>query len=387
MYSFGAEKAPIFLSRRRCPEFGMKERTKQAFHSCTFIINPSRYPEYAKRLKNLLKHTEVPVVQESTSKEHFTELVREYCRSENRYLLVWGGDGTAHDAINTLTGEIDRNPDIRDKKSIGFLRGGSGNGIQDSYEVPWGIRKQVEAYAESMNNNYIVDVDLLETSHGGNRSYCQLVGIGFDANLLKRRQQKFYRFGKKRGLVRTGMGNYISSGLTTFRKEFNTLRSTLTLKLHNGKFALRGVRVNAEFPFEYLERTVNPIELEAGSRPYYGRLFKICPDVVCNDGYLDLYIYNFENRRLVLQNVLWLWNGRHDRINRKFARGAKPLIERYEVSKVDICSNEPFDYHIDGEITRTTVEQNGVYCVNLRVIPQRLSFIVPVAFYRKFHPF
>ncbi len=365
----------------------MKERTKKAFTSCTFIINPSRYPEYAKMLKNILKRTEVPLVRESTSKEHFIGLVREYCRSDYRYLLVWGGDGTAHDAINTIVEEMGRYPQIREKKSIGFLRGGSGNGIQDSYEVPFGIRKQIETYAESMNNDYIIDVDLLETAHGGNSSYCQLVGIGFDAKLLNKRQQKLYRFGKKRGLVRTGMMNYIAAGFCTFAGDFNALRTELTLKLHDGKYALRGVRVNAEFPFEYLERIVNPIELEAGSRPYYGRLFKICPDVVCNDGNIDLYIYNFENRRSVLQNVVWLWNGRHDRINRKFAKGAKPLIERYEVRSAEICARVPFNYHIDGEVARTTEAVNGEYCVHIRVIPQQLSFIVPGAFYRKFHPF
>ena len=365
----------------------MKEKTKKAFHSCTFIINPSRYPEYAKLLKKILKRTEVPLVQESTSKEHFIELVRDYCKSDHRYLLVWGGDGTAHDAINAVTEEIDKSPDIGKKKSIGSLRGGSGNGIQDSYEVPLGIRKQIQKYAESMNNNYVIDVDLLETSHGEERSYCQLIGIGFDAHVLRKRLEKVYRFGKKNGLVRTGIINYISAGLSTFRKDFHSLRKDITLKLHNGKFALRGVRVNAEFPFTYLERTVSPVELEVGSRPYYGRLFKICPDVVCNDGYLDLYVYNFENRRSILLNVLWLWNGRHDIINRKFAKGSKPLIERYELSKVEICSKEPFDYHIDGELARTTEAKDGVYSIDIKVIPQRISFLVPGAFYRKFHPF
>jgi len=365
----------------------MKEKVKQAFHSCTFIINPSRYPEYAKILEKILKRTEVPLVQESTSKEHFIELVHQYCESKYKYLLVWGGDGTAHDAINTFTKAQTANPSIGKDKAIGFLRGGSGNGIQDSYEVPLGIRRQIETYADSMNNGYVIDVDLLETSHGQQRSSCQLVGIGFDATVLRKRSDKRYRLGKRRGLVRTGMVNYIAAGLSTFNRDFHALRKDMVLKLYNGKFALHGVRVNAEFPFDYLERKVNPIELEAGSRPYYGMLFKICPDVVCNDGYLDLYNYNFENKISLLQNLPWLWNGRHDRINRKFAKDAKPLIERYEVKKVEICSEEPFDYHIDGELVRTTEAVNGLYSVGITVVPGQISFLVPGAFYRKFHPF
>jgi diacylglycerol kinase family enzyme len=365
----------------------MKEKIKNAFYSCAFIINPSRFPEYAKILKKILKRTHVPLVAESTSKEHFVELVREFCRSDYRHLLVWGGDGTAHDAINTFTEEMGEDPTIRKEKAIGFLRGGSGNGIQDSYEVPVGIRKQVETYAESMNNNYVVDVDLLETSHGGERSYCQLVGVGFDASVLRKRAGKTYRFGKKKGLIRTGMVNYLSAGLSTFFLDLQSLRHDITLKLQNGKYAFKGTRVNAELPFTYLERTVNPVELEVGSRPYYGRLFKICPDVVCNDGYLDVYIYNFENKRSILANTFWLWNGRHDKINKKFARDGKPLIERYEVSSLDICSENPFDYHIDGDLVRTTVAEDGMYMVHIRVIPRQLTFLVPASFYRKFHPF
>jgi diacylglycerol kinase family enzyme len=365
----------------------MKEKIRRAFHSCTFIINPSRYPEYAKLLEKILRRTEVPLVQESTSKEHFISLVRDYCASDHKYLLVWGGDGTAHDAINTFTEEMEKRPEIGEKKSIGFLRGGSGNGIQDSYEVPYGIRRQIETYAESMSNEYVIDVDLLEATHGERRSYCQLVGMGFDATVLRRRLDRRYKLGRKRGLIRTGMINYLIAGWSTFSSDFHALRKEYRLKLYDGKFALRGIRVNAELPFEYLERRVNPIELEVGIRPYYGKLFKICPDVVCNDGRLDVYVYNFENKPSVLLNVPWLWAGRHDRINRKFAKGEKALIERFEVGNVEICSDEPLDYHIDGELVRTTNKKDGHYSVGIKVIPRQLSFLVPRAFYRKFHPF
>ena len=365
----------------------MKDKVKHAFYSCTFIINPSRFPEYAKILKKVLKRTDVPLVVESRNKEHFIESVRTFCHSDYKHLLVWGGDGTAHDAINAITEELGEDSATRKKKSIGFLRGGSGNGIQDSYEVLFGIRRQIQTYAESMNNNYVVDVDLLETSHGSTKSYCQLVGIGFDATVLRKRLSRRYHYGSRKGLIRTGMINYIVSGLSAFLFEYKQIGKDLELNLHNGKYAFKGTRVNAELPFEYLERRASPIELEAGSRPYYGRLFKICPDVVCNDGYLDLYVYNFTNQLSILINTFWLWNGRHDKINKKFARGDKPLIERYEVSSVDISSQTPFDYHIDGELAQTTEKVDGKYTVHLRVIPRQLSFLVPRTFYHKFHPF
>lgn len=361
--------------------------THAAFRSCTFIINPSRFPEYSKALKKILKRIDIPNLVESESREHFLESVRQFSRGPDAHLLVWGGDGTAHDAINVLTEEMLKNPEIRGKKSVGFLRGGSGNGIQDSYEVPLGIKKQVQIYAESMENNYVVDVDLLAASHAGKVSYCQLVGFGLDAQLLKHRASRLYKRGKQKGQVKKGFGAYLSSFITTFFFKFSDIQSQLDIRLYNGKYAFKGTRVNAELTFDYLERSTRAVEIEAGSRPYYGRLFKVCPDVVCNDGYLDLYIYNFENRMSMLQNVYWLWNGRHDRINRKFAKDRKPLIERYEIKQVQISSSEPFDYHIDGELAGTHEKVDGEYSVDIKVLPRQLSFLVPAAFYRKFHPF
>ena len=365
----------------------MKEKTDKAFDSCTFIINPSRLPEYAKMLKRILKRIAVPKVIESQSRDHFIESVAEFCRSDHRYLLVWGGDGTAHDAVDTFVQEMGEKPEIRWRKAMGFLRGGSGNGIQDSYEVPLRLRKQVQTYAESMRNGYMVDVDLLETSHGKRTSYCQLVGFGFDAHVLRKRASNVYRFGPQKGAVRRGAANYFLSVMSTFLLDFNRIPHPFHLRMHDGKYSFKGTRVNAELAIDYAERKTNAIEIEVGSRPYYGRLFKICPDVVCNDGYLDLYIYDLQSRMSVLQNIVWLWTGRHDRINKKFAKDRKPLIERYEVDRVEIASREPFEYHIDGELVRTDTMTDGEYRVNIRVVPRRLTFLVPGAFYRKFHPF
>lgn len=363
------------------------DNTVHAFDSCTFIINPVRLPEYAKILKKILKRISVPCLVESKSKDHFIESVREFCRSDFRHLLVWGGDGTAHDAINTVTEEMTRNPEIRTKKALGFLRGGSGNGIQDSYEVPFGIKKQVLTYADSMSNNYAIDVDLLKITYGEHISYCQLVGFGFDSFVLKRRSERVYRFGARKGQIRKGMTNYLISGLRTFVVDFEEMITDLSLDLHHGKYAFRGTRVNAELPFEQMERAAKAIEVEIGSRPFYGHLFKICPDVVCNDGYLDVYIYNLKGRWAILQNALWLWMGNHDRINRRFAKGNKPLIERYEVKSVDISSDKPIDFHIDGDLVSMTEKKGSTYRINIEVLPQQISFLVPGTFYRKFYPF
>jgi len=356
------------------------------FGNCELIINPSRFPQYVKILRKITKRSNFARIVESTSREHFIKCVRDFGSSARPYLLVWGGDGTAHDTINTLL-----EPRIREKstggaKAVGFLRGGSGNGIQDSYEVPFSLKKQLRAYAESTLNNWIEPVDLLGIDHDNNREFGQLFGIGFDVKVLERRNRRAATRGGTLAAPRPGILNYAAASVATF---FTYPLDTpwFRLELTHGKYSYHGYRVNAEFPFEHLTRETPVPMLEIGTRPYYGRLFKVCPDVVCNDGKIDLYLFNFLDRFSILKNSYLLWTGDHGKINKKLIKKGKPVIERYEISKCTLSRNIPFSYHIDGELRSAPLNHaTGRHELTLSVYPRSLNFLVPGTFYRKFHP-
>ncbi|RKX76410.1 MAG: sphingosine kinase [Spirochaetes bacterium] len=364
----------------------MKEPLAESFSSCVLLINPTRYPKYVKILKKIVKKTNIPLVIESKNKEHFIEAVEDFYNSELKHLIVWGGDGTAHLAINALMKSRSKFPE-RGNKAIGFLRGGSGNGIQDSYEVPITIRNQLKVYGESLKNNYTQSVDLLKLRYGGEEIYGQLVGVGFDSYVLKRREMRKIKRGKNKHQIKSGLFNYMVSVLITYLKDYDNIYKDFIVELYNGKYAFRGTRVNAEFPVEYFKREVHCPMIELGTRPYYGKMFKICPDVVCNDGYMDVYLFNLSDKLSIVTNLPYLWNGWHHRINKKFAKRKKPIIERYEVKKAKIISSIPFFYHIDGELMEAEQDDNDQYSITLEVAPEAISFIVPGTFYRKFHPF
>ncbi|MFW6363360.1 MAG: diacylglycerol/lipid kinase family protein, partial [Spirochaeta sp.] len=342
----------------------------------------------------ILKRSGFARVIESRSRTHFLECVQRFYESDLPYLLVWGGDGTAHDAINTLVkAEAAGNGGaVKQKKAVGFLRGGSGNGIQDSYEVPFSLKGQLSAYAESVTRNYVEEVDLFAVTELSSRKngdvkppeYGQLTGLGFDAQVLRRRNSKTCRRGTHAGNPRPGLLNYVRAGLETF---FDDLpEQQFTLELMDGKYAFRGYRVNAEFPFDLLNRTTRVSMLEVGTRPYYGKLFKVCPDVVCNDGYLDLYLYNFRDKASAAKNAILLWQGNHAKINKKLIKKGRPVIERYEIRSVHIRSREAFDYHIDGELKTAAEDGSGGFGLKIEVCPKAIRFLVPGTFYRKFHP-
>ena len=352
---------------------------------CSFIINPSRYPQYARILKRILKKAEVSYVIESESRQHFAREVRRFCQTGTKRLLVWGGDGTANETINMFMKEAETEPGILKEKAIGFLRGGSGNGIQDSYEVPLQMIKQLRCYSESIRNNYILDVDLLQTRHGLATNYCQLTGVGMDARILHLRNCNIYTTGKYAGLPKSGISSYITSAVKALITEYHRKQNPYLIDMKKGKFAFRGTRVNAEFSFNKLQLSQSPHLIEIGTRPYYAKMFRICPDVVCNDGLMGVYLFKFPGRGNLAFNLPWLWMGRHDQINKKAARKGPPFIEHYEVEQTVLQSAFPFLYHVDGELQLADQISGGSYSLEISIKKQTFPLIVPPTFYRKFH--
>ena len=355
---------------------------------CSFIINPSRYPQYARILRKILKKADVPYVIESTSRRHFAREVKRFCQTGTRRLLVWGGDGTANETINMFMREAEIRPELLKEKAIGFLRGGSGNGIQDSYEVPMRMLEQLHCYSQSIRENHILNVDLLLSRHGSKSDYCQLTGVGMDARILDLRNSNTYKTGKYAGLPKSGFVSYIVSATAALLTEYDKERTPYSIAMENGKFAFKGTRVNAEFSFDKLQLSQSPHLIEIGTRPYYAKMFRICPDVVCNDGLMGVYFFKFPGRMSLAVNFPWLWMGRHDQINKKAARKGMPYIERYEVKQTSIASPAPFQYHVDGELRQADHEEEGkIYsgCINKKTGSAPYSaphFLQEIPYYR-----
>ncbi|WP_319562927.1 diacylglycerol kinase family protein [Marispirochaeta sp.] len=348
------------------------------FDNAVFLINPNRFPGYSRKLKKILNIYGTSHVVECDKPEEFRKEVEAFAAGSKQFLLIWGGDGTANFAINAYMSASGRT--LTKTKALGFLRGGSGNGIQDSYEVPVTIRAQVRSYLEGMEQGFIQPVDLIRVDDGRTSVYCQLLGIGLDAKVLE------YREGAGGG--RPGILNYIFASLRSWYKDFYPLRGLKKLQMEEGKYAFKGPRSNAEFPFDSFTRETRSPLIEIATRPYYAKMFKIAPDVVCNSGFMDIYSFNFLYRRELLFNIFDIWNGWHRRINRHQAKRGRPVIERYEVKRVAFSMSKPFSYHVDGELRYCdTADADGQCTLKCTIVPSAVNFLVPDSFYRKFHPF
>ncbi|MBF9017502.1 MULTISPECIES: diacylglycerol kinase family protein [unclassified Oceanispirochaeta] len=340
------------------------------------IINPGRYPWFAKELKKLMRYVHGGTIVESKSPEHFEELIRQFIASDNSYLLIWGGDGTANLALNCLMKETD--PERRKQIAVGFLRGGSGNGIQDSYEVPKGLSAQVKTYLISMAEELTQKVDLLKISYDDKERYGQLFGTGLDAKILQARNMNKRIQGDR--APHPGFIPYVIPAVKIIWNETRLLEEPQFLEMKEGRFAFRGTRSNAEFPFNnYHIKTWAPL-IELGVRPYFGWYYKICPDVVCNDGRFDVYLFNITSPLSIPFQLFNLWNGLYQRINQWNAKRGLPLIEHYKIKEMTLKGMPGRMFHIDGELKETEGD------IRIEVEPEALNFLVPRSFHEKFHP-
>lgn len=353
--------------------------------SALLLINPSRNPGQLRYLRRAARRFGVGRIVETKNLRHFVTEVENFARGSEENLLVWGGDGTAHEAINGLM-RIQRElgPEPRVLKGVGFLRGGTGNGIQDSYKVPYRISRQMAAYSTAARRGYALNVDLISVNSGEFHGWCQLAGFGLDARVLARRERQ-EEIGPRLRVPAAGFFNYLSATIgAILTGEFRG--DPITVEMRDGKYAFSGPRVNAEFPFRRLRLNRSPTLLEAGTRPFYGKLFRICPDVVCNDGMMDLYFYNFSSRVTLGRYLPQIWTGRHGAINARTEREGRARIERFEVKRARIESKLPFMYHVDGELRRAHAESPDRYVVDLAIEARALRFLVPPSFYRLFRP-
>jgi diacylglycerol kinase family enzyme len=359
--------------------------SKDALARSTVLINPNRYPKKAQYLKKRLKIYGARKVLTTGSKADFIQSVKEFGNGKQRHLLVWGGDGTINQTINALMQNDGTCGNCGDK-SIGFFRGGSGNGYHDSYEIPVPIQKQLDHFAESIERSYTVKVDLLEIKEDCCVQYGQLFGIGFAVKVLKKRNA-----GETNGYreVRPGLMNYALSTLVTFiqlEKDFYERLTPVMLEMSDGKRILQKNGTSSQSAFQLLKIETRAPMIEIGKRPYYGNRFKVCPGAVCNDGLMDLFLYDFNRKFPVLVNLPLLWRGRYGRINSRLEKNNGYPVVRYKIKKISIQSARAFDYHIDGELISGEREKNHSSRLSISVLPKAISFLVPAVFYRKLYP-
>jgi hypothetical protein len=229
-------------------------------------------------------------------------------------------------------------------------------------------------------------VDLLRVRSGEQVLYGQLVGVGFDAAALKRRE-----LGVKGGTFQPGVLQYGLSGMGAFMTGFRNLNPELDVLItrkrsrHDNSTGRQrsmhrsGLYTDGSGEECLLRGPIRAQQIEIAKREYYGNRFKICPGVLCNGGAQEVFLFTMRSPLHVLMALPMLWKGNH-----RWLTGSKKdaaRVDRYRAHRTCITSPTAFDFHVDGELMKSG-QRKGTYQLEVTVIPRAVRFLVPERFYR-----
>lgn len=247
-----------------------------------------------------------------------TRFAREASESGRDAVLVAGGDGTINEAIQALA---------QTETPFGYLPYGTVN----VWAREVGIPRDMAAAAQVIVDGRIERLDL---GVAGDRYFLLMAGLGFDGEVMRRvRTLEHHK-------QRFGVLPYVAAGLSI-------------APLYRG--------ADVELRYDGVIRRVQALLVVLGNTRHYGGRFRMTPNAVANDGWLDLCIVKGRGPvALVRQSLPLLLSG----------SVAYSDVELLRIKALTVRGEEPLPVQLDGELDGTTP-------VDFRVAPRALRAIVP----------
>ncbi|MFA0761920.1 MAG: hypothetical protein HZLCBSQH_002031 [Candidatus Fervidibacterota bacterium] len=241
-------------------------------------------------------------------------------------ILVAGGDGVFHDAINGLwrTGK---------KIPIALIPIGTGNVFASNFAIPFHPLKALQVLLEGQ-------VRWLDLGHAyGQVFHCSL-GIGFDAYVVARLE---------------------AERPTLLKRLLGRLAYVVSALRHSLRYEWSHISVTAQLPDGSQGRWEREAWLVLVTNlPDYGGV-PIAPDAQPDDGALDLVILPSQSKLDYFRFAVMGWLGWHRR---------HPEVVVQRIRCAHILSDPPVPTQMDGELTPETP-------VTVEVIPCALPVLLP----------
>jgi diacylglycerol kinase (ATP) len=248
---------------------------------------------------NGIEHT----VVESTAPGEIEARVRAAVEAGAERVLVAGGDGSVHEAVNGifLSGRM---------AELGVVPIGTGNDFAKASTIPLHWEDAAILLADRLRSDMAarnVDVGRMN-----GRYFANSAGIGFDARVTEIAQKS-----------RLPIGDLVY--LVAILKVLRSRVSTPSLDIRFDEVAIDG-----------------PVTLVSVSNgAWVGGMFQIAPGAINDDGELDLVIVDPVSRLRILRLLPKLMNGSHL---------DEPEMHCHRISDCDIVAAAPVPSHLDGEI-------------------------------------
>jgi diacylglycerol kinase (ATP) len=226
----------------------------------TCIINPAaanhKWRKH-KKMRTYLQHQIPGQIFDSCQDKTDTIRKAKALSQESDVLIAAGGDGTIADVIQGIT-EAKRGKNT----TLAVLPLGSGNAFRKSLGIPMSVRKSLELIEFGQKKEIdLIDIEGHAATFGS---------IGATAQVTyEKNQQKI-----------PGLWGHLKAGLNMFKfpqKEFNVE-------------LFEGVDENG-VPFENKFISIQALDCIIGKTNYFGYNWKIAPQAVADDGYIDITFF------------------------------------------------------------------------------------------------
>ncbi|PYZ94576.1 hypothetical protein CR194_03310 [Salipaludibacillus keqinensis] len=266
----------------------------------------ARYRQLAKYLTSYDRVSFVPYFTDEYQEKELWNQVSTHIKSTKRTIegvIIVGGDGTLHQAINHLH---------RFQLPFGLIPAGSGNDLAKALKIPTNEKKAFARIKQGLPNTY----DLIMIN---NQYIHSVAGMGVDAETAVKSNHSPL----KPLLNRAFLGK-----LTYLLTFFTVIRTFQPFE--------------AEFTFDNDEKvTLDRVWLlAAGNTPYYGGGIPICPKANPQDGLLEVIVVN----RLSLFALLLVLPTVYFKLHCKL-----PYVHRFETNSFSVKTNSPVLIQGDGE--------------------------------------
>jgi diacylglycerol kinase (ATP) len=255
-----------------------------------------------------------------------TELARAAVAARCKAVLVAGGDGTIHEAVNGLVGS---------DTAMGVLPVGTGNVWAKEIGLPTLGLTQPDRLLTAARMLVDGEVRWVDVGRVGDRFFINCAGVGIDSTVAAQVEPRT-RTAKQLG----GILTYLVAGFSIAR-DFSGVRSTIVVD----------------------DRTIRTMILlvVVSNIQLYGGVVKMTPEARLDDGLLDVRIFKGMGLAWIFRHVAGVFTRRHLR---------NPMVSHYQGRRVTIYTAEPFPVQLDGEPVGTTP-------ISLEVVPRSLRVLVP----------
>ena len=262
------------------------------------------------------------VVHSSRRMSDIEESVRRHVEDGLDQVIVAGGDGSIHEAVNGL---------LRASRgaTLGVIPTGTGNDFAKAADIPLDWETATRLLADRIVAG--TAPRRLDVGKMNDRYFANGAGIGLDAKVTA--LARSYRWPK---------GDIVYL-LAIFRALFDSL-STPRMRIEADGFEWNDALTLAS----------------VSNGPWIGGMFHIAPMADNADGQFELLIAKPVTRRRIMKLLPKLMNGTHI---------GEPEIVHAQVTQLTIRADGPVPSHLDGEVQPEMDE------FNIEILPERLRLI------------